>query len=191
MATVRIRSTRRVRRSDLRLRLARARLETHPHAGPITIGSRYPDPTFRGWCNRQHSRFWPCHWGFESSPPSPSAPSSSGLGRRPLKAETTVRICSGLLASKVRTSVTRTERAVRFCRPGTQLASPSRSRGLVREALTAPTSRRRADEQRTATRTLAAWERAQASAATRRRPTEKHGGYPPLFPANPLPLCRA
>ena len=24
----------------------------------------------RGWCNRQHYRFWPCHWGFESSPPS-------------------------------------------------------------------------------------------------------------------------
>ena len=24
----------------------------------------------RGWCNRQHSRFWPCRWGFESSPPS-------------------------------------------------------------------------------------------------------------------------
>ncbi len=58
----------------------------------------------RGWCNRQHNRFWPCHWGFESSPPSPPerelrsslAPSSSGLGRRPLKAVTAVRICSGL-----------------------------------------------------------------------------------------------
>ena len=24
----------------------------------------------RGWCNRQHGRFWPCYWGFESSPPS-------------------------------------------------------------------------------------------------------------------------
>src|ERR1019366_4706981 len=24
----------------------------------------------RGWCNRQHDRFWPCYWGFESSPPS-------------------------------------------------------------------------------------------------------------------------
>ena len=23
----------------------------------------------RGWCNRQHSRFWPCHWGFELLPP--------------------------------------------------------------------------------------------------------------------------
>lgn len=58
----------------------------------------------RGWCNRQHNRFWPCHWGFESSPPSQPerelrsslAPSSSGLGRRPLKAVTAVRICSGL-----------------------------------------------------------------------------------------------
>ena len=58
----------------------------------------------RGWCNRQHNRFWSCHWGFESSPPSsqhgtfPSglAPSSSGRGRRPLKAVTAVRICSGL-----------------------------------------------------------------------------------------------
>lgn len=58
----------------------------------------------RGWCNRQHSRFWSCLWGFESSPPSKpeirlrlsTAPSSSGLGRRPLKAVTAVRICSGL-----------------------------------------------------------------------------------------------
>ena len=59
----------------------------------------------RGWCNRQHNRFWSCHWGFESSPPSSTAPyrsrrspapSSSGLGRRPLKAVTAVRICSGL-----------------------------------------------------------------------------------------------
>jgi hypothetical protein len=69
----------------------------------------------RGWCNRQHNRFWPCHWGFESSPPSPTAPcparpgcrnpapSSSGLGRRPLKAVTAVRICSGLQVP-VRTS---------------------------------------------------------------------------------------
>ena len=29
----------------------------------------------RGWCNRQHGRFWPCYWGFESSPP--SCPSST------------------------------------------------------------------------------------------------------------------
>ncbi len=58
----------------------------------------------RGWCNRQHNRFWSCLWGFESSPPSQPrkssrrslAPSSSGLGRRPLKAVTAVRICSGL-----------------------------------------------------------------------------------------------
>ena len=28
-----------------------------------------PEP-IRGWCNRQHGRFWPCYWGFESSPPS-------------------------------------------------------------------------------------------------------------------------
>ena len=53
----------------------------------------------RGWCNRQHNWFWSSHWGFESSPPSSThstAPSSSGLGRRPLKAVTAVRICSGL-----------------------------------------------------------------------------------------------
>ena len=61
----------------------------------------YSGGTFRGWCNRQHSRFWSCLWGFESSPPSSQqathlAPSSSGLGRRPLKAVTAVRICSGL-----------------------------------------------------------------------------------------------
>ena len=30
-----------------------------------------PSPN-RGWCNRQHDRFWPCYWGFESSPPSPT-----------------------------------------------------------------------------------------------------------------------
>ena len=24
----------------------------------------------RGWCNRQHDRFWSCNWGFNSSPPS-------------------------------------------------------------------------------------------------------------------------
>ena len=61
------------------------------------------DRPIRGWCNRQHNRFWSCLWGFESSPPSSqqcsssaSAPSSSGLGRRPLKAVTAVRICSGL-----------------------------------------------------------------------------------------------
>ena len=28
----------------------------------------------RGWCNRQHDRFWPCNWGFESSPPSHVTP---------------------------------------------------------------------------------------------------------------------
>ncbi len=32
---------------------------------PATIGD-----ALRGWCNRQHDRFWPCYWGFESSPPS-------------------------------------------------------------------------------------------------------------------------
>ena len=33
-------------------------------------GSGYDARALRGWCNRQHSRFWPCRWGFESSPPS-------------------------------------------------------------------------------------------------------------------------
>ena len=67
----------------------------------------------RGWCNRQHNRFWSCIWGFESSPPSRltvtlqspdacTAPSSSGPGRRPLKAVTAVRICSGLPHQRVR-----------------------------------------------------------------------------------------
>jgi hypothetical protein len=72
---------------------------------PATLASH-----LRGWCNRQHNRFWPCHWGFESSPPSSqqcgSAPSSSGLGRRPLKAVTAVRICSGL-QSRTRSSADR------------------------------------------------------------------------------------
>ena len=31
-------------------------------------------PPIRGWCNRQHGRFWPCNWGFESSPPSCERP---------------------------------------------------------------------------------------------------------------------
>ena len=67
----------------------------------------------RGWCNWQHTGFWSRRWGFESSPPScrpklsaasdpmPDqlwAPSSSGPGRRPLKAVTPVQIRSGLLA---------------------------------------------------------------------------------------------
>ena len=81
-------------------RLARA-----SQVGVAGARTRYPGSDLRGWCNRQHNRFWSCHWGFESSPrartadpsavPDP-APSSSGLGRRPLKAETAVRICSGL-----------------------------------------------------------------------------------------------
>ena len=39
----------------------------------------------RGWCNRQHGRFWPCYWGFESSPPSQfptPSPTPWGSGRR-------------------------------------------------------------------------------------------------------------
>ena len=33
-------------------------------AEPLNCG------VFREWCNRQHDRFWPCYWGFESSLPS-------------------------------------------------------------------------------------------------------------------------
>ena len=36
---------------------------------PVTL-----TPPIRGWCNRQHGRFWPCNWGFESSPPSCERP---------------------------------------------------------------------------------------------------------------------
>ena len=46
----------------------------------------------RGWCNRQHNRFWSCIWGFESSPPSAIAHKPRwcrGLRRQPLKVETT------------------------------------------------------------------------------------------------------
>ena len=72
------------------------------------VRSRLVATPIRGWCNRQHDRFWSCYWGFNSSPPSwldgdryrgrvdVLAPSSSGLGRRPLKAVTAVRIRSGL-----------------------------------------------------------------------------------------------
>ena len=38
-------------------------------SGPGRRGDKVGPPV-RGWCNRQHCRFWPCHWGFESSPPS-------------------------------------------------------------------------------------------------------------------------
>ena len=47
--------------------------------GPID----YPDADLRGWCNRQHNRFWPCHWGFESSPPSSPAHRTRWTGTRP------------------------------------------------------------------------------------------------------------
>ena len=40
-----------------------------PFPAPVTI-----TPPVRGWCNRQHGRFWPCNWGFESSPPSCERP---------------------------------------------------------------------------------------------------------------------
>ena len=55
----------------------------------------------RGWCNRQHDRFWPCYWGFESSPPSPVQAhrlprSSSGLGRQVLILVTRVQIPYGV-----------------------------------------------------------------------------------------------
>ena len=33
----------------------------------------------RGWCNWQHSRFWSCLWGFESSPPSSVRRRSGGV----------------------------------------------------------------------------------------------------------------
>ncbi len=44
---------------------------TSPAAAAVPAGRRllFCD-ALRGWCNRQHCRFWPCHWGFESSPPS-------------------------------------------------------------------------------------------------------------------------
>ena len=45
---------------------------TQPESDPLVCAVH-----LRGWCNRQHNRFWPCHWGFESSPP------SSGMQFRP------------------------------------------------------------------------------------------------------------
>ena len=84
--------------------------------GRVAMLARLPQPVrrtrespIRGWCNRQHGRFWPCCWRFESSPPScrisragHPAPSSSGPGRRPLKAEAAVRIRSGLPRRRAR-----------------------------------------------------------------------------------------
>ena len=56
-------------RTLARLRAARDRLRD----GSLGV-SRGTGPLIwrdlRGWCNRQHSRFWSCLWGFESSPPS-------------------------------------------------------------------------------------------------------------------------
>ena len=44
-----------------------------PRSAKRTSGSSgYDARALRGWCNRQHSRFWSCRWGFESSPPSHS-----------------------------------------------------------------------------------------------------------------------
>ena len=43
----------------------------------------------RGWCNRQHDRFWPCYWGFESSPPSSEAAPAGSEGPHRLVAEDT------------------------------------------------------------------------------------------------------
>ena len=51
--------------------------------------ARLPQPVrrtrespIRGWCNRQHGRFWPCCWRFESSPPSCRTPGSALRPRR-------------------------------------------------------------------------------------------------------------
>ena len=65
----------------------------------------------RGWCNRQHDRFWPCYWGFESSPPSPVQAhrlprSSSGLGRQVLILVTRVQIPYGVPIVIARVDVT-------------------------------------------------------------------------------------
>ena len=72
----------------------------------------------RGWCNRQHDRFWPCYWGFESSPPSPSQShrlprSSSGLGRQVLILVTRVQIPYGV--PNVRSEHERSGRSFRDC----------------------------------------------------------------------------
>ena len=51
-------------RAVARLRV-RVNAWTPPEGDPLVCAVH-----LRGWCNRQHNRFWPCHWGFESSPPS-------------------------------------------------------------------------------------------------------------------------
>ena len=78
------------RRPHLRLPAGWTRGKEMGRAGART---RYADRLLRGWCNRQHNRFWSCIWGFESSPPSASAHASpvgvDGLTRHPLKVEIT------------------------------------------------------------------------------------------------------
>ena len=114
--------------------------------------------TLRGWCNRQHNRFWSCHWGFESSPPSSqqataSAPSSSGLGRRPLKAVTAVRICSGLHPE-----------------PGPRGRAPLREVGSARHAMPRDVSALRSRRRRSRT-VFCAWSSAFRARATCMRAT--------------------
>ena len=72
--------------APLRLDLAprpRARARAPPcRTGSARVSSmvRPFGATLRGWCNRQHNRFWPCHWGFESSPPSQARQVSARSG---------------------------------------------------------------------------------------------------------------
>ena len=47
-----------------------ARAPPGSESGTATAAAKIAPP-IRGWCNRQHNRFWSCLWGFESSPPSP------------------------------------------------------------------------------------------------------------------------
>ena len=51
-------------------RPGRAALRRRPAGGPGAPGALSSGAPVRGWCNRQHCRFWPCHSGFESLPPS-------------------------------------------------------------------------------------------------------------------------
>ena len=69
-----------------------------PLAAAVGVGADVTAP-IRGWCNRQHDRFWSCNWGFDSSPPSAAADlprSSSGLGRQVLILVTRVQIPYGV-----------------------------------------------------------------------------------------------
>ena len=95
-------------------------------AGSSRSSDRLAATPIRGWCNRQHGRFWPCYWGFESSPPSQSSspgPTAVGLG-----------CVTGAARPRRRSGLGRSEAAVpsdRHLGPSDSLTRPERVPGPI------------------------------------------------------------